>query len=152
MVNSLLREFLKKCYKKLMPNIKTEQQIQIMKENGEILAEILRRLKDEVKPGIVTNDLEKLARELVLSCGVESSFLGFEGYPAVLCVSVNEEIVHGIPSERVLNNGDILKLDMGVYRNGFHSDSAITLIVGENSDPEKADLLRVTREALEVGI
>lgn len=141
--------------------IKTEKEIQIMREGGEILAKILKKLVEEVKPGITTNHLEKLARELVLSYGVKSSFLGFENYPAVLCTSVNEEIVHGVPSDRVLNSGDVLKLDMGIYRNGFHSDSAITVLVGEvihNSDittlnvvsPKK--LVSVTREALEIGI
>lgn len=133
-------------------NIKTEKEIKIMKENGEILAKILKSLKQEVKPGITTDHLEKLARELVSSYGVESSFLGFEGYPAALCASVNEEIVHGVPSGRILETGDVLKLDMGVYRNGFHADSAVTVIVGEDNDPRKAELLRVTREALDIGI
>ncbi|MBI2064421.1 MAG: type I methionyl aminopeptidase, partial [Candidatus Yanofskybacteria bacterium] len=145
--------------------LKTKEDIKIMKEGGEILAKILRRLKEEVKPGINTFQLEKLARELVLSYGVEPSFLGFENYPAVLCASVNEEIVHGLPSERVLNSGDILKLDMGVYHNGFHTDSAVTLLVGSQNDkvvhnfgltplngvrPQK--LISVTREALDIGI
>lgn len=132
--------------------IKTSEDIKIMKEGGEILAKILRRLSQEAKPGITTNHLEKLARELVLSYGVEPSFLGFDNYPAALCTSVNEEIVHGVPSERILNNGDILKLDMGVYHNGFHTDSAVTLIIGDDNDPKKTELLRVTREALRIGI
>jgi methionyl aminopeptidase len=132
--------------------IKTEGQIKIMKENGEMLAGILRKLKEEVRPGITTNDLEKLARELVSSCGAESSFLGFEGYPAMLCASINEEIVHGVPSDRVLKEGDVLKLDMGIYRNGFHADSAVTIIVGDDKDSKKRELLKVTREALDVGI
>ncbi|MBI2068953.1 MAG: type I methionyl aminopeptidase [Candidatus Yanofskybacteria bacterium] len=135
-----------------MLKLKTKEDIKIMKEGGEILAKILRKLAEEVKPGITTNYLEKLARELVLSYGVEPSFLGFENYPAVLCTSVNEEIVHGLPSERILGSGDILKLDMGVYHNGFHTDSAVTVIVGNDNDPEKKELLRVTREALEIGI
>ena len=132
--------------------IKTEQEIKIMKEGGEILAKILRTLAEEVKPGITTNHLEKLARELVLSYGVESSFLGFENYPAVLCTSINEEIVHGIPSDKVLNTGDVLKLDMGIYHNGFHTDSATTVIVGDEKDSQKRELLRITREALNIGI
>lgn len=135
-----------------MTKTKTEKEIKIMKEGGEVLAKILRRLSDEVKPGITTNHLEKLARELVLSYGVEPSFLGFEGFPAVLCTSVNEEIVHGVPSDKVLNLGDVLKLDMGIYHNGFHSDSAVTVLVGEEKDPKKLTLLRVTREALNIGI
>lgn len=132
--------------------IKTKEDIKIMKEGGEILAKILRRLSQEVNPGITTFHLEKLARELVLSYGVEPSFLGYDGFPAVLCTSVNEEIVHGVPSERVLNVGDVLKLDMGVSHNGFHTDSAVTVIVGDDKDPKKKELLRVTREALNIGI
>lgn len=136
-----------------MIKIKTKEEIKIMKEGGEMLAKILRRLKDEVGPGIATSHLEKLARELISSYGVKSSFLGFENYPAVLCTSVNEEIVHGVPSEKkVLNNGDVLKLDMGIYHNGFHVDSALSVIVGKNNDTKKEELLEVTREALEIGI
>src|SRR3989344_8839991 len=135
-----------------MVKLKTEEDIKIMKEGGEILAKMLRTLAEEVKPGITTNHLEKLARELVLSYGVESSFLGFENYPAVLCTSINEEIVHGIPSDRVLVVGDVLKLDMGIYHNGFHTDSAVTVIVGDDKDLKKRELLRVTREALNIGI
>src|SRR3989338_7807070 len=111
-----------------MVKLKTQEDIKIMKEGGEILAKILRRLSQEVKPGITTNHLEKLARELVLSYSVKASFLGFEVFPAVLCTSVNEEIVHGIPSDRVLNPGDVLKLDMGIFHKGFHTDSAITIL------------------------
>lgn len=132
--------------------IKTKEDIKIMKEGGDILAKILRKLSQEVKPGITTFHLEKLARELVLSYGVEPSFLGYDGFPAVLCTSVNEEIVHGVPSERVLNAGDVLKLDMGVCHNGFHVDSATSVIVGDEKDSRKRELLRVTREALEIGI
>ncbi len=136
-----------------------------MKEGGEILAKILRRLSQEVKPGITTNHLEKLARELVLSYGVKPSFLGFDNYPAALCTSINEEIVHGIPSERILNSGDVLKLDMGVYHNGFHTDSAITILVNRNQNdkvihtttlnvvsPQAQKLISVTKEALSIGI
>jgi len=147
-----------------MVKLKTEEDIKIMKEGGEILAKILRTLAEEVKPGITTNHLEKLARELVLSYGVKSSFLGFENYPAVLCTSVNEEIVHGIPSDRVLLVGDVLKLDTGILYKGFHTDSALTILVGQNDkvihnfglttfnvvNPQK--LISVTKEALEIGI
>ena len=147
-----------------MLKLKTKEDIQIMKEGGEILAKILRRLVEEVKPGITTNHLEKLARELVLSYGVEPSFLGFENYPAVLCTSINEEIVHGIPSDRVLVVGDVLKLDMGIYHNGFHTDSAVTVLVDQSDKVihnfglttlnvvNQQKLISVTTEALEIGI
>ena len=141
-----------------MIKIKTPQEIQIMYEGGKILAEILRKLSETVRPGITTNDLEELARELVLSYGVKPSFLGYDGFPAALCTSVNDEIVHGVPSDRILKDGDLLKLDMGVLHEGFHTDSAITVIVGKviyttppgGVCPQK--LISVTKEALRIGI
>jgi methionyl aminopeptidase len=144
-------------------SIKTEQEIQTMYEGGKILAEILKKLSEAVKPGITTNDLDELARELVLSCGVKASCLGYNGYPAALCTSVNDEIVHAIPSDRVLKEGDLLKLDMGVLHKGFHTDSAITVLVGQNDEvihkttsqvvyPQVQKLINVTREALNIGI
>jgi len=135
-----------------MINIKTEKEIEIMKEGGKILAEILKKLEETVKPGITTNDLEKLARELVLSYGVKSSFLGFDGYPNILCTSINDEIVHGLPSDRVLKEGDLLKIDMGVLHKGFHTDSAITVLVGNRGDLVKRNLIQTTKESLEIGI
>src|SRR3989344_7999778 len=135
-----------------MVNIKTEKEIEIMREGGKILAEILKKLSEAVKPGIATNDLEKLASELVLSYGVESSFLGFDGYPNILCTSLNDEVVHGIPSDRVLKEGDLLKIDMGVLYKGFHTDSATTLVVGGRGDNIKNKLIQTTRESLEIGI
>jgi methionyl aminopeptidase len=135
-----------------MVKLKTEKEIEVMKEGGKVLAEVLKKLSEEVKPGITTNDLEKLVHELVLSYGVKSSFLGFEGYPAMLCTSLNDEVVHAIPSDRVLKEGDLLKLDMGVLHGGFHTDSAITVIVGNSGDQIKRKLVQTTKEALERGI
>ena len=134
-----------------MIKIKTPQEIEIMSEGGKILAAIVKKLAEAVKSGGTTSYLEKLARELVLSYGVKPSFLGFDGYPAALCTSVNDEIVHGVPSGRVLKDGDLLKLDMGVLYQGFHTDSAITVVVGEG-DEAKKKLLNVTKEALRIGI
>ncbi len=135
-----------------MTNIKTEKEIQIMREGGKILAEILKKLEEAVKPGITTNDLEELACELVLYYKVSGSFLGFEGYPAILCTSLNDEVVHAIPSDRVLEEGDLLKIDMGVLHEGFHTDSAVTVIVGNMNDIAKRNLIQVTKESLEIGI
>lgn len=146
--------------------IKTKGEIQTMKEGGRILAEILTKLSDAVKPGITTNYLEELAQELVLSYGVKPSFLGYDGYPAALCTSVNDEIVHGVPSDRVLKDGDVLKLDMGVLHKGFHTDSAITVLVIHPDElccrgpdwnvgagyPQASKLINVTKEALNIGI
>lgn len=122
-----------------------------MKEGGRILASILKDLTKAVKPGIITQDLDKLARELVFKFGARSSFLNYNGYPSVLCTSVNDEIVHGVPSDRKLMKGDLLKLDMGVLYKGFHTDSAVTVVVGKG-DEAKNKLLNVTKEALNIGI
>ncbi len=135
-----------------MINLKSEKEIVIMKEGGKILGEILKKLEEAVKPGITTNDLEKLVHELVLSYGVESSFLGFDGYPNMLCTSLNDEVVHGIPSDRVLREGDLLKIDMGVLHKGFHTDSALTVLIGNRGDSVKRNLIQTTKESLEIGI
>lgn len=140
-----------------MIHIKTEQEIQTMKEGGKILAEILNKLSEAVKPDITTSDLEGLATELVLYYKVKPSFLGYDGYPAVLCTSVNEEIVHGVPSGRILKDGDVLKLDMGILYKRFHADSALTIPVIHTPTRQVANsqvynLIKTTKEALNIGI
>ncbi|MDP3697435.1 MAG: type I methionyl aminopeptidase [Candidatus Taylorbacteria bacterium] len=145
-----------------MIQIKTTEEIQTMEKGGKILSEILKQLAKAVKPGIATQDLEKLARELVFKFGVKPAFLNYNGYPAVLCTSVNDEIVHGVPSERRLEKGDLLKLDMGVLYKGFHTDSAVTVLVGgglkyigmplDKKVLLKKKLIKVTKKALEIGI
>ena len=126
-----------------------------MREGGRMLAEMLKRLAEEARPGIATKDLEKLARELISSYGVKPSFLGLGGYPAVLCASVNDEIVHAVPSGRKLKEGDLFKLDFGIIHKGFHADSALTILIpgGKESDNAlKEKLINVTRESLRIGI
>src|SRR3989338_1163564 len=135
-----------------MINIKTKEEIQIMQEGGKILADILAKLVEAVRPGITTNDLEDLARNLVEQNGAKPSFLGYNNHPAVLCTSINEEIVHGTPSNRELNDGDVLKIDVGIEYKEFHTDTATTVVVGTDDDPLKTKLLNVTKEALKVGI
>jgi methionyl aminopeptidase len=146
-----------------MIQIKTKEEIQTMKEGGKILANILKDLTKAVKPGITTKELDKLAQELVLKFGARSSFLNYNGYPSVLCTSINEEIVHGVPSERKLKKGDLLKLDMGVLYKGFHTDSAVTVLIGgrlalnkvplfDKGTLLKKKLIKVTKEALDIGI
>lgn len=140
--------------------LKSQKQIDAMREGGKVLAAILRELAQAVKPGMTTHELEVRARELIEHHGVESSFLGYVvgglAYPAVLCTSVNEQTVHAVPSERVLKEGDLLKLDFGVVHKGFHTDSAVTVLVSDNPSPkrykDKLTLMRVTREALYAGI
>lgn len=138
-----------------MINIKTKEEIEIMREGGKILAEILKKLSDSVRVGITTDDLEKFARDLIDQYGVKSSFLGYNNHPAVLCTSINDEIVHGVPSERQLKDGDVLKIDIGLEYKGFHTDTATTVIVGlakPEIEPLKIKLLNTTKEALRIGI
>lgn len=134
-----------------MITIKTPEEIAIMAEGGKILAEIMRQLGKEVKPGITTKYLDKVAEDLVFRYGTKPSFKDYQGFPAVLCVSISEELVHCIPSGRKLKEGDIVSLDMGVSYKGFHADMAVTVPVGEVS-PEAQRLIRVTRKALKRGI
>ncbi|OGN08415.1 MAG: type I methionyl aminopeptidase, partial [Candidatus Yanofskybacteria bacterium RIFCSPHIGHO2_02_FULL_39_10] len=144
-----------------MINIKTEKEIAIMKEGGAILAKILKELSNVVRPGIVTQDLDKLANELVFKFGAKPAFLNYHGYPATLCISINEGIVHGLPSDRKLKEGDVLKLDMGVIYKGFYTDSAVTILVSNLSRlshifkkdySRKLKLIAVTKQSLEIGI
>ncbi|MBI2057423.1 MAG: type I methionyl aminopeptidase [Candidatus Yanofskybacteria bacterium] len=141
-----------------MTKFKTEQQIKTMAEGGQILKEILQNLSLAVKPGIKTEELDKLAEELVFSwdkkipeAGIRPSFKGYRGYPAFICISVNDEVVHGLPSDRTIKDGDIVGLDFAIKYKGLHVDSALTVGVGEIS-AEAEKLIRVTKEALDVGI
>lgn len=135
-----------------MIRIKTKQDIEIMREGGKILAGILQKLVEAVKPGITTKNLENLADELIKSNGVKSSFLGYKNFPASICTSINDEIVHGVPSDRMLIAGDVLKLDIGIQYKEFHTDTATTVIVGDSVDSQKIKLLNTTQKALNVGI
>ncbi len=131
--------------------LKSPQEIEKMRRSNQIVAEILAEIKEAVRPGITTRDLEELAEELLAKKKAKPAFKGYNGFPAALCTSVNEEIVHGIPSERVLKEGDILSLDFGVIYDEFYGDAAITLPVGQVS-PEAARLMRVAEEALYLAI
>jgi len=134
-----------------MVSIKTLEEIQIMAEGGKILAGIMKELEKNVKPGITTEDLNRLAENLILKSGGKCSFKGYEDYPACLCTSINEEIVHSVPSARQLKDGDIISLDLGIFYQGFHTDMAITVPVGKIS-PETQRLIRATKKALKRGI
>lgn len=131
--------------------LKTPEEIKIMAEGGRILAKIMKELAEMAKPGIATQDLNRAAQALILSAGGRCSFLGYGGYPACLCASLNEEIVHAVPSGRILKDGDILSLDLGIFYQGFHSDMALTLPIGEISK-EAEKLIKVTKESLAKGI
>jgi methionyl aminopeptidase len=130
---------------------KSPAEIEKMRASNGLVADVLAHLKTLVVPGVTTLELDTEAETLVRAAGAEPAFKGYRGFPSTLCVSVNEEVVHGIPSARKLAEGDIISIDMGVRLNGFFGDSAVTLPVGRIS-PEAARLLRVTEESLEKAI
>jgi methionyl aminopeptidase len=131
--------------------IKSDEEIVIMRKCGKILAAVLDKLRAEVIPGIKTGQLDIMMAEESRKRGVIPSFKNYRGFPANLCVSVNDEIVHGIPGERILQEGDIVSLDVGAKLNGFHTDAAVTIGVGRISK-EAADLIAGTEGSLKSGI
>ncbi len=132
--------------------VKTADQISVMREANRIVSETLTMLKESVEPGITTWELDKSAEELCIKRQGKPAFKGYRGFPGSLCVSVNEEVVHGIPSRKTkLKDGDIISIDFGVEFRGFFGDSAITVPVGK-IDAEVAKLLKVTEESLDKGI
>ncbi len=132
--------------------IKTPSQIELMREAGRILAEVHNELEKIIEPGISTLEIDQAGEKLIRSYGCIPSFLNYNGYPASICVSVNEEVVHGIPSQkRILKEGNIVSLDAGVIYKGYHSDAARTHAVGKIS-PEAAKLIEVTKQSFFEGI
>ena len=131
--------------------IKSSREIELMREAGRVVALVLERLKKEVVPGRKTGELDRLAAEEFARWGARSSFLGYRNYPAHICTSVNNEVVHGIPGDRVLQEGDIISLDVGAILDGFQADAAITVGVGEVSEQARR-LLEVAQGALETAI
>lgn len=133
-------------------SIKSEKEIELMQESGRILARVLEKLEEYVIPGISTLDIDKKCYELIKSYGCIPSFLDYNGFPASLCVSVNDEVVHGIPDEdHILREGDIVSLDCGVIYEGYHSDAARTIPVGEITKEAK-QLIEVTKQSFFEGI
>ncbi|RMF85546.1 MAG: type I methionyl aminopeptidase [Nitrospinota bacterium] len=132
--------------------LKSKDEIEKMRVSNRMVAEILQELKAAVRPGITTLELDRLAEKKIRQRGAIPAFKGYRGFPASICTSINEEVVHGIPSaKRKLRSGDLLSIDLGVLYDGYYGDSAITVGVGK-IDPEGERLLRVTEEALRVGI
>lgn len=134
-----------------MITIKTELEIAVMREANRILAHLLEYVRSMVRPGITTLELDREAEAFIRSCGAKPAFKGYRGYPATLCTSVNEEVVHGIPGPRVLQEGDIVSIDVGALYKGFYSDSARTFPVGAVSR-DAQDLMDATEESLKAGI
>ncbi len=131
--------------------IKSADEIAIMRRAGSIVAQTLQTLLAELRPGLVVKELDATVRREFAKHGVEPTFLGYHGYPATVCVSVNDEIVHGIPGKRKLQDGDVVSIDLGCTYKGFVADHAITAIVG-TPKPRMQQLVDVTREALQEGI
>ncbi|MGE5300119.1 MAG: type I methionyl aminopeptidase [Acidobacteriota bacterium] len=131
--------------------LKSPQEIEKMERAGRIVADVLELLRSMVRAGVTTKELEGLADDQIRARGGTPAFKGYRGYPSSICTSVNEQVVHGIPSSRRLRQGDIISIDLGVYLEGFYGDAAITVPVG-TVDKETAELVRVTEEALYLGI
>ena len=131
--------------------VKSVNEIAAMRRAGRVVASILKTLTREIGAGMTTQQLDDITVRELAKYGASSSFKGYRGFPASLCVSINEEVVHGIPGDRVIDEGDIVSLDFGAIIGGVHGDAAITLEVG-NSNPEAKPLLETTRGALEAGI
>ncbi|MFA5080485.1 MAG: type I methionyl aminopeptidase [Candidatus Paceibacterota bacterium] len=154
-----------------MITIKTKEEIEVMHRGGKILASIMDKLESEIKSGLVADDLEFLSKKLVKETGGALSFEGQGGFPAGLCFSINDEIVHGLPRKKILKDGDVISLDFGIFfklekflgrniepekypnlRNGFHTDMARTYVVGKASDSEVDRLVKITKKTLKRGI
>ena len=134
-----------------MITIKTEREIDLMREPCAIVRDTLAYVGSKIKPGVTTKELDEFAEKYIRSRGAEPSCLGYCGYPASICASVNEVVVHGIPGDRVIREGDIVSIDLCAYKNGFHGDGARTFLVGNVSE-EKKKLVRVTEECFFKGI
>ena len=131
--------------------LKSDREIEYMRDAGKIVAETLVEIQNAVKPGVSTLELDKIAEKYIRSCGAIPAFKGYGGFPATICSSINEEVVHGIPSLKKLNNGDNVSIDVGAEIHGYNGDSAVTFPVGEVT-AEMQDLLDVTQQSLYKGI
>jgi len=131
--------------------IKTKEEIEKIRDSCRIAYRTVMMLGKYIKPGIKTSELNSIAEDFILKNGARPAFKGYKGYPATICTSINEEVVHGIPGDRKLKEGDIISVDIGTYRNGYYGDVAFTFPVGEVDD-EKKRLMDVTRESLYKGI
>ena len=135
-----------------MIHLKSAREIELMRGASKIVAEILVELREQCRQGVSTGDLDRIAEDLIKKKKARPAFKGYRGFPACVCISVNDEVVHGIPSpKRVLNNGDVVGLDFGVIYDGYYGDSAMTVAIGEVT-PEVRNLLKVTEQSLYEGI
>jgi len=135
-----------------MIELKTEEQINKLRTANKYVAEILQYLKEQIKPGITGIDIDKMAMEEAKKRGVRPAFLGLYGFPASICISINEEIIHGIPKDKPIKEGDIVSLDFGVVYQGWYGDAAISFVVGDKISDRKKRLLEGVEQALIEGI
>ena len=137
----------------MQTRVKTKSEIEAMRESGKMLATVLDILKREIKVGMSTKDLANIARDELEKLGGTPAFLGYQGFPDVICISVNEEVVHGIPrTDKIINDGDIVGMDFGVMYKGMITDAAISVIVGKPKQKQHIELVQNTERALEAGI
>ncbi len=135
-----------------MITLKSAHELNLMRQAGQIVAQVLARIEEVIAPGMTTADLEAIAAEIIIGKhGAIPSFKGYRGFPGLVCTSVNDEVVHGIPGKRVLHEGDIVGIDVGVIYKGYHGDAAVTLPVGQ-IDAASRRLIEVTKESLRIGI
>ena len=131
--------------------IKTPKEIELMKEPCKIVRDVLLLAEDKIKAGMTTGELDKILHDYIISCGAKPSFYGLYGFPKATCISIDDEVVHGIPGDRVIKEGQIVSVDVGAFKNGFHGDAARSIYVGE-IDPMKKKLIDVTKECFFKGI
>lgn len=132
--------------------LKSPDEIERMRRAGRVVAKTIDRVLATVRPGVSTWELDRVADRTIREAGATPSFKGYRGFPASICVSLNDQVVHGIPGGRILGEGDLVSLDFGAIWEGYHADSAVTVFVGEPPSSEAEKLVRVTEEALEAGI
>lgn len=142
--------------KRILEVVKTADEIEKIRESCKIVADVLRMIGNNIKAGMTTKELDIMAEDFILACGAKPAFKGVDPgigipYPSTLCVSINEEVVHGIPSERVIQEGDIVSVDVGVIKNSYYGDGAKTFAIGEITE-EKRKLMEVTEKSLYLGI
>jgi len=131
--------------------IKSKKEIELMQESGRIVALVHEKLKQAIKPGITTGELNQIAEAIILGEKATPSFKGYGGFPAAICTSVNDEVIHGIPGEKILREGDIISIDVGAFKNGYHGDAARTHSVGKTDD-ESQKLIEVTKASFFEGL
>ncbi len=132
--------------------IKSKTELAAMRVSGRMTAEVLRAVCDAAKPGVTTGELDELTRRLIAKTGGRPVFLGYGGFPAAACISVNEEVIHGIPGNRIIQDGDLVSIDVGVEYKGFIGDTAFTVMAGKGHSPEVVELVQATQASLMAGI